>query len=80
MLHINGRFLYTSDVWLVSGFQAWPAREEGLVEGLLTVRWDSPRKQVDRPEAWEMRLPLARPSSEVVRAICRCHPGPHASM
>lgn len=33
--------------------------------------WESPRKHVDRPDAWLIRLPLAaRPSSLVVRAIC----------
>lgn len=47
---------------------------------VLTERWESPRKQVDRPLAWLIRLLFAKPSSDVVLAICRCHPGPQASM
>lgn len=54
--------------------------QQGNWVGVRTERWESPRKQLERPLAWLMRLLLARPSSDVVRAICRCHPGPHASM
>ena len=51
---------------LSTGAGAWP----------LTERVESLSMQFERL----LRLSLAKPSSEVVRAICRCHPGPHASM